>query len=93
MRILITGVAGFLGSHLAERLIKSNHDVIGIDNLYTGSKINLNDLSKHKNFKFFEADVTSKLEFKVDAIVNMACPASPIHYQKNPVQNARTNFL
>jgi UDP-glucuronate decarboxylase len=93
MRILITGVAGFLGSHLAERLIKSNHGVIGIDNLYTGSKINLNDLSNHKNFKFYEADVTSKLEFKVDAIVNMACPASPIHYQKDPVQTARTNFL
>jgi UDP-glucuronate decarboxylase len=93
MRILITGVAGFLGSHLAERLIKSNHDVIGIDNLYTGSKLNLLDLTNHRNFKFYEADVTNKLKFKVDAIVNMACPASPVHYQKNPVQTTRTNFL
>ena len=93
MRILITGVAGFLGSHLADRLINNNHEVIGIDNLYTGSKMNLNELSNHKNFKFYEADVTSKLEFNVDAIVNMACPASPVHYQKDPVRTARTNFL
>ena len=93
MRILITGVAGFLGSHLADRLINNNNEVIGIDNLYTGSKMNLNELSNHKNFKFYEADVTSKLEFNVDAIVNMACPASPVHYQKDPVRTARTNFL
>jgi UDP-glucuronate decarboxylase len=93
MRILITGVAGFLGSHLADSLINNNHEVIGIDNLYTGSKMNLNELSNHKNFKFYEADVTSKLDFNVDAIVNMACPASPVHYQKDPVRTARTNFL
>lgn len=93
MRILITGVAGFLGSHLAEKLTKDGHYVIGIDNLYTGAKINLIDLLDLKNFKFELFDVTNELAYKVDLIVNMACPASPTQYQKNPVQTARTNFL
>jgi len=93
MRILVTGVAGFLGSHLADELVKNDHEVIGIDNLYTGAKININNLLSSKKFKFEEADVTNKLNYKVDLIVNMACPASPVHYQKDPVRTARTNFL
>jgi UDP-glucuronate decarboxylase len=93
MRILVTGVAGFLGSHLADELIKNDHEVIGIDNLYTGAKININNLLSSKKFKFEEADVTNKLNYRVDLIVNMACPASPVHYQKDPVRTARTNFL
>ena len=93
MRVLVTGVAGFLGSHLADSLVKNNHYVIGIDNFYTGTRSNLHSLLKSNRFEFEEKDVTTKLEYKVDAIVNMACPASPIHYQKDPVRTARTNFL
>jgi len=93
MKILITGVAGFLGSHLAEKLIKDGHDVIGIDNFYTGSKININYLSKNHNFIFEKLDITNKFNYKVDLIVNMACPASPTNYQQNPVETIRTNVL
>ena len=93
MRILLTGVAGFLGSHLADLLVKMNYDVIGIDNFLTGSQANLVELSKSRNFQFKIGDVTKKLNFNVDLIVNMACPASPVQYQKNPVGTAQTNFL
>ena len=93
MRILLTGVAGFLGSHLADLLVKMNYEVIGIDNFLTGSQANLVELSKSRNFQFKIGDVTKKLNFNVDLIVNMACPASPVQYQKNPVGTAQTNFL
>lgn len=93
MRILLTGVAGFLGSHLADLLIKMNHEVIGVDNLLTGNKKNIINLLTSRNFRFKQGDVTNKLNFKVDLIVNMACPASPVQYQKNPVGTAQINFL
>jgi UDP-glucuronate decarboxylase len=91
MRILVTGAAGFLGSHLCDRLLDLGHEVIGLDNLFTGRKKNLELASNHKNFTFLLHDVTVPLYVEVDGIFNLACPASPIHYQKNPVQTLKTN--
>jgi UDP-glucuronate decarboxylase len=93
MRILVTGGAGFLGSHLCERLLKDGHEVIALDNFYTGSKNNLRNFREDPNFELVRHDVTSELNFEVDAIMNLACPASPIHYQKFPVQTIRTSVL
>ncbi len=93
MRILVTGGAGFLGSHLCERLILLGHEVIALDNLYTGEKKKLTDVISHPNFEFIRQDVTSPLNFEVDAIMNLACPASPVHYQKFPVQTIKTSVL
>ncbi len=93
MRILVTGAAGFLGSHLVERLLIKGYTVIGIDNLYTGSEENLKVAKKNKDFEFINHDVTSPFNVDVDGIFNLACPASPIHYQKNPVETIRTSFL
>lgn len=91
MRILVTGGAGFLGSHICESLIKSGHEVLCLDNLYTGSKTNVSHLSDHQNFEFIRHDVTTPISLEVDGIFNMASPASPIHYQKHPVQTLKTN--
>lgn len=91
MRLLVTGAAGFLGSHLCDRLLSEGHEVIGVDNLYTGSKKNLSDALKNENFTFLLHDVTFPLFVEVDGILNFACPASPIHYQKNPVQTLKTS--
>lgn len=91
MRILITGGAGFLGSHLAEALLHQGHEVLCVDNLYTGSKSNIEKLLDFKNFEFLRHDVTFPLYVETDQIFNLACPASPIHYQRNPVQTIKTS--
>ena len=93
MRILVTGGAGFLGSHLCEKLIELNHEVIAVDNLYTGEKSKLAKIIHHPNFELVRQDVTSPLNFEVDSIMNLACPASPVHYQKFPVQTIKTSVL
>ena len=93
MKILITGAAGFLGSHLTKKLLAKNHSVIGIDDLSTGSMANLEIFKENKNFQFIEHDVRSPIEISVEAIFNFACPASPIHYQADPVKTIETNFL
>ena len=89
--ILVTGGAGFLGSHLCETLLKRGHDVICVDNLFTGSKRNIEHLLTNKNFEFLRHDVTFPLYIEVDEIYNLACPASPIHYQHDPVQTTKTS--
>lgn len=93
MRILVTGGAGFLGSHLCEKLIDLGHEVIALDNLYTGEKKKIASVLNHPNFELVRQDVTSPLNFEVDAIMNLACPASPVHYQKFPVQTIKTSVL
>lgn len=93
MRILLSGAAGFLGSNLAEKLVNDGHVVIGIDDLSTGRLENLKDLSYEKNFDFFNHDIREPFDIKIDAILNFACPASPKHYQSNPVKTIETNFL
>jgi UDP-glucuronate decarboxylase len=92
MRYLVTGAAGFLGSHLCERLLQDGHEVIGVDNLYTGNKRNLAQVLKNSDFTFLLHDVTFPLFLEVDGIFNFACPASPIHYQKHPVQTLKTSI-
>ena len=93
MRILVTGGAGFLGSHLTDRLIGAGHDVIVADNFFTGSKDNIRHLLGHPSFELLRHDVTFPLYLEVDAIYNLASPASPIHYQRDPVQTMKTNIL
>ncbi len=93
MRILVTGAAGFLGSHLVDRLLRDGHEVLGVDNLYTGSKANIEHLSGNSKFEFLRHDVTFPLYVEVDAIYNLASPASPVHYQRDPVQTIKTNVL
>ncbi len=93
MKILLTGAAGFLGSHLSNKLIENNHNVIGLDDLSTGSLKNIEHLLNNPNFKFIEHDVRIPYEEHVDAILNFACPASPVAYQKDPVRTIETNFL
>ena len=93
MRILVTGGAGFLGSHLCEKLIELGHEVIALDNMYTGEKKKIQKVIGNQNFELVRQDVTSPLSFEVDAIMNLACPASPVHYQKFPVQTIKTSVL
>ena len=90
-RILVTGGAGFLGSHLCDRLINDGHDILCVDNLYTGSKANIEHLISHPRFEFMRHDITFPLFVEVDEIFNLACPASPIHYQYDPVQTTKTS--
>jgi UDP-glucuronate decarboxylase len=90
-RILVTGGAGFLGSHLCDRLINDGHDILCVDNLYTGSKANIKHLISHPRFEFMRHDITFPLFVEVDEIFNLACPASPIHYQYDPVQTTKTS--
>lgn len=90
-RVLVTGGAGFLGSHLIDRLIGQGHDVLCVDNLFTGSKDNIKHLHAHRNFEFLRHDVTIPLYVEVDEIYNLACPASPVHYQHDPVQTTKTS--
>jgi len=89
-RVLITGGAGFIGSHLSSKLVEEDNHVICLDNFYTGSKSNISKLEGKKNFEVLVHDVTVLIKIKVDEIYNLACPASPIHYQKNPVQTTKT---
>jgi len=90
MRILVTGGAGFLGSHLCRKLLSLGHEVIAVDNLSTGAKRNIYDLIPNTNFEFIPHDITFPLYVEVDGIFNLACPASPKHYQKDPVQTLKT---
>jgi UDP-glucuronate decarboxylase len=90
-RVLVTGGAGFLGSHLCERLLAEGHDVLCVDNFYTGTKDNLAGILKKTNFELLRHDVTFPLYVEVDEIYNLACPASPVHYQFDPVQTTKTS--
>ena len=90
-RILVTGGAGFLGSHLCDRLLADGHDVLCLDNLFTGTKRNVAHLLGRPNFEFIRHDVTFPLYVEVDEIYNLACPASPIHYQHDPIQTTKTS--
>lgn len=90
-RILVTGGAGFLGSHLCDRLVKEGHDVICADNFFTGTKDNIIDLLDNPHFELMRHDVTFPLYVEVDEIYNLACPASPVHYQHDPVQTTKTS--
>jgi len=93
MRILVTGGAGFLGSHLCDRLLADGHEVLAVDNLYTGAKVNIAHNLQNPNFEFMRHDVTFPLFVEVDAIYNLACPASPVHYQKFPTQTIKTSVI
>jgi UDP-glucuronate decarboxylase len=93
MRILITGGAGFIGSHLCERLLAEGNEVIALDNFFTGRKQNVAHLLDNKNFELVRHDVTEPILLEVDQIYNMACPASPVHYQYNPVKTVKTSVM
>lgn len=93
MRILLTGAAGFLGSHLSDALLQAGHSVVGLDDLSTGSISNLENALKNSRFEFIKHDVREPIDLDSDAILNFACPASPIHYQSDPVRTIETNFL
>ena len=92
-RILVTGGAGFLGSHLCDRLLADGNEVICLDNLFTGSKDNIRHLLANPYFEFIRHDVTEPIRLEVDQIYNLACPASPVHYQYNPIKTAKTSVL
>ena len=92
-QILVTGGAGFIGSHLCSRLLKEGNDVICVDNLFTGSKRNIEELLNDHHFEFLRHDVTKELLVEVDQIYNLACPASPVHYQYNPVKTMKTSVM
>jgi UDP-glucuronate decarboxylase len=93
MKVLVTGGAGFLGSHLCEKLIDSGHEVLCVDNLFTGSKENIKHLLPNPGFEFMRHDVTFPLYVEVDQIYNLACPASPKHYQSDPAQTTKTSVI
>jgi UDP-glucuronate decarboxylase len=90
-RVMVTGGAGFLGSHLIDRLLAQGHDVLCVDNLFTGTKENISHLHSNPRFEFMRHDITFPLFVEVDEIYNLACPASPIHYQHDPVQTTKTS--
>jgi UDP-glucuronate decarboxylase len=93
MRILVTGGAGFIGSHLCERLLREGNDVICLDNFFTGSKDNILQLMDNHRFELVRHDATQPILLEVDQIYNLACPASPVHYQYNPIKTVKTNFM
>jgi len=93
MRILVTGGAGFLGSHLCDRLLAEGHEIICLDNLFTGRKANIAHLLGEPRFEFVRHDVTDPFKFEVDQIYNLACPASPPHYQYNPIKTTKTSVM
>ncbi len=92
-RILVTGGAGFLGSHLCDRLVEQGHDVICLDNLFTSQKQNIAHLLEKPNFEFIRHDITREIWLEVDEIYNLACPASPVHYQYNPIKTMKVSVL
>lgn len=92
-RILITGGAGFLGSHLCERLLAAGHDVICLDNFFTGSKNNILHLMPHPRFELVRHDIINPIYLEIDEIYNLACPASPLHYQFNPIKTIKTSVM
>lgn len=91
--ILVTGGAGFIGSHLCERLLKEGHNVISLDNYFTGNKKNIEHLRDYNNFEIIRHDITDPIRLEVDQIYNMACPASPVHYQYNPIKTIKTSVM
>ena len=93
MRILVTGGAGFIGSHLCERLLGEGHDVICLDNFFTGSKDNIIHLMDSHRFELIRHDIVEPILLEVDRIYNLACPASPVHYQYNPVKTVKTSVM
>jgi len=93
MRILVTGAAGFLGSHLVDRLLDKGHEILAVDNFFTGSKRNLAHIADNKNLEILRHDITFPLYVEVDQIYNLASPASPINYQRDPVQTLKTNVV
>ncbi|WP_072620370.1 UDP-glucuronic acid decarboxylase family protein [Spirulina major] len=93
MRILVTGGAGFLGSHLIDRLMQQDHEVICLDNFYTGNKRNLLHWFNNPNFELIRHDITEPIRLEVDQVYHLACPASPVHYQFNPIKTVKTNVL
>lgn len=93
MRILVTGGAGFLGSHLIDRLMNNGDDVICLDNLYTGNKQNISQWFDRPNFEFIRHDITEPIRLEVDQVYHLACPASPVHYQSNPIKTIKTSVL
>lgn len=93
MRVLVTGGAGFLGSHLCERLLALKHEVICLDNLFTGRKRNIYHLLNHSGFEFIRHDVVDPFKCEVDQIYNLACPASPVHYQYNAIKTVKTSVM
>jgi UDP-glucuronate decarboxylase len=92
-RVLVTGGAGFLGSHLCDRLVRDGHDVLCVDNFFTGTRANITHLLGHPQFELLRHDITFPLYVEVDAIYNLACPASPVHYQFDPVQTTKTSVI
>lgn len=93
MRVLVTGAAGFIGSHLVETLLQQGHSVLGVDNFYSGQKQNISLLKNNPKFSFREHDITQEFSADVDFIFNLACPASPVAYQRDPVATVKTNVL
>jgi UDP-glucuronate decarboxylase len=92
-RIVVSGGAGFIGSHLCDELIKLNHEVVAVDNLFTGTKRNLDTLLDDRRFDFIRHDITQPILLECDRIFHMACPASPVHYQFNPIKTIKTNVM
>lgn len=92
-KILVAGGAGFLGSHLSERLLQEGHEVLCLDNFYTGVRENISHLKDHPHFEIIRHDITLPLQLEVDEIYNFACPASPLHYQKDPIQTVKTSVI
>src|SRR5207244_10087294 len=93
MRILVTGGAGFIGSHLSDRLLAEGHQVVCLDNFFTGRRENIEHLLDHSGFELLRHDVCEPLFTEVDQIYNLACPASPVHYQYNPVKTVKSNVM
>ena len=93
MRTLVTGGAGFIGSHLCDRLLADGHDVLCVDNFFTGRKANIAHLLGEPRFELIRHDVSEPILLEVDRIFNLACPASPVHYQHNPVKTMKTNVM
>jgi len=93
MRILVTGGAGFIGSHLIDRLMNEQHEVICLDNFYTGNKQNISKWIGHPHFESIRHDITEPIRLEVEQIYHLACPASPVHYQYNPIKTAKVSFL